>query len=205
MGTVIAFEADGGVAIAGDTRTTAGGTVTGEVQRVFDLEEVGAGAAGDSGSVQAFGRGLDAALRERAFERDGPLGPDELARAAAEVAEDVGVEAVVATRDADGVARVRQVGPDGSVLEGPVVALGSGAGLALGRLEAMGLDVDAGALAATARDVLETVAARDAGTGEDVDVWTLGSEPDHDDAVADGPDADGDPDADAGPGETTRG
>lgn len=176
MGTVVAIETTGGAAIAGDRLATRGGTVTsGSAERVFDLDAVGAGAVGEEGDVDAFRRRLDAELRSERMERHREIDVEVLARIAAEIAGDVGVEAVVATRDEEGVARIRQIGPDGSVLPGPVVALGSGAPIALGRLEAADRDRDLDATEELVRETVETVAERDADTGEVVDRWSLAS------------------------------
>lgn len=177
MGTVVGIESDGGAVVAGDTRVAEDGSVTSEGgRRVFDLGDVGAGATGDPGDVQAFGRRLDAALREREHDADDAVEVDVVARIASTVAEETGVEAVVAARDGEGVARVRRVGPDGGVLEGPTVALGSGAAVALGRLAAADLAVDVAATEALAREILAAVAQRDAETGSDLDVWTLAND-----------------------------
>lgn len=173
---MVAIETDAGVVLAGDTRTTTGGTVTSDsVQRVFDLDGAGAGAVGDPGDVDEFGRRLESELRTHEMETDTGTALNWIARTAAETATATGVEAVVGARDADGVARIRRVGPDGSVLEDATVALGSGAPVALGRLEDADLGADLDETAALARDVVAVAAERDVETGGDVDVWTLAS------------------------------
>ncbi len=177
MGTVVAIETTGGAAIAGDELATRGGTVTGGgADRVFEFDGAGAGAVGDESDVDEFRRRLDAELREKRMDRDREVDVDLLARIAAAVAEDVGVDAVVAARDDDGAARIRQVDADGGVLPGPVVALGSGAPVALGRLEAADRDLDLRATEDLLAETLATVAERDADTGGDVDRWSLPSE-----------------------------
>lgn len=177
MGTVVAIETSGGAAIAGDKLATRGGTVTsGSADRVIDLDEAGAGAIGDQGDIDEFRRRLEAELRRDRMERDREVDVDRLARVAAEIAEDVGVDAVVAARDDEGVARIRQVDVDGGILEGPVVALGSGARIAMGRLEAADRERALRSTEEFVRDVVETVAGRDTDTGEDVDLWSLPSE-----------------------------
>ena len=175
MGTVVAIETDGGIAIAGDRRATQDGTVTSEsAERVFDFDEVGAGAVGEGGDVDEFRRQLETELEEA--ERDREITADVLGNVAADVAEETGVEAVVATHDDEGVARGRRVGPDGSILSGPEFALGSGAQSALGVLESADRGRDLHSTEEFVRDVMETVAERDPDTGEDVDVWSLASE-----------------------------
>lgn len=174
MGTVIAIESEGGVVIAGDTRETRGGTVRSDnVKRVFDLGGAGTGAVGEAGDVDEFGRRLASEVRNRKLETDRDPDIGWIARAAAEVAEATGVEAVVGAPDDEGVPRVRRVGPDGSVLEDTTVALGTGAQLALGRLEDADLDRTLEETATLAREVVDTVSNRDTETGGDVDVWTL--------------------------------
>lgn len=173
MGTVVAIESDRGVAIAGDTRAVDGGTVTGEHDsRVFDLGTAAVGAVGDPGDLQEFRRQVEAELQGERLERDDDPGIEELARMAARHARAANVDAVVAGRDRDGTARLREVGSDGAVLEATEVALGSGVQVAYGQLE--DLDTDpAGEVGATARAVVETVVERDTATGGDVEVRTL--------------------------------
>lgn len=175
MGTVVAIEAEGGVVIAGDSRQTRGGTVRSDsAERAFDLDGAGAGAVGDVGNVDEFRRRLSSELRSRRLETEEDPDVGWVARAAAEVASATGVEAVVGAPDEDGVPRVRRVGADGSVLADRTVALGSGAQLALGRLEAVDLDLSVAEAEDLVRDVLETVAERDTETGGDVEVWSMG-------------------------------
>jgi proteasome beta subunit len=174
MGTVIAIESEGGVVIAGDSRETRGGTVRSDsVKRVFDLGGAGTGAVGDAGDVDEFGRRLAEEVRRRKLETDRDPEIGWVARAAAEVATETGVEAVVGASDEEGVPRVRQVGSDGSVLGDTTVALGSGAQLAIGHLEDADLGLTLEETATLAREVMDTVENRDTETGGDVDVWTL--------------------------------
>ncbi|MEF8781190.1 MAG: 20S proteasome subunit A/B, partial [Haloferacaceae archaeon] len=185
MGTLVAVETDGGAAIAGDRRVTDDGVVESEsAERVFGFEvdsgSVGAGALGESGDPGEFRRRLRAELEEANRRHQGPIDVDVLGRVAARAAERTDVEAVVAARDGDGVARIRRVGADGSVLSGEAFALGSGAGIALGRLEAADPSRDLESTESLVREVLATVASRDAATGEAVEVWSLASDPDGD-------------------------
>ncbi|WP_255191795.1 hypothetical protein [Natronobeatus ordinarius] len=177
MGTIVAVETDAGVVIAGDRRVTHGGIVTGDsATRVFDLDGIGAAAVGEAGAVDAFRRRLEAELEAAEFERRRELTVEVLGRIAARVAEAADVEAVVATRDDEGIARIRQVGADGSVLSNPVAALGSGAEPALGVLEEADRNRDLESTEALVRDVLEAVAERDPDTGEKIDSWSLASD-----------------------------
>lgn len=177
MGTVVAIETASGVAIAGDKRTTRGGTVTSEsADRVLDLDEIGAGAVGDEGDVDEFHRRLEAEVSEIELEGGREIDVELLGRVAAGIAEDTGVEAVVATYDDDGVVRLRQVGSDGSVLPDSFTAIGSGAQTALGRLETADRDRDLSATEEFVREVVESVAERNSDTGEEVDSWSLPSE-----------------------------
>lgn len=172
MGTVVAIETEGGVAIAADRRATRDGTVTGEsVERILDLDDVGAGAVGDEGAVGDFRRRLKAAVNEMAHDREVDI--ENLGRTAGRIAEDAGVEAVVAAHDDEGVARLRQVGSDGSVLSDSYTAIGSGAAVALGRLETADRDRELESTEDYVRDVVETVAERDSDTGEAVEVWSV--------------------------------
>jgi YegS/Rv2252/BmrU family lipid kinase len=173
MGTVLAVEGRDGVVIAGDSRDVDDGTVTSErVQRVFDLDGVGAGVVGEVSDIQEFRRQLDAELRSRRLEPGDAVDVDEVARIAARQARRASVDAVVASRDGDGRARIREIGSDGRVLSDTPVALGSGAAVALGRLEAMDLDAGVDEVASSVRDVVATAMERDTDTGGEVDVWT---------------------------------
>jgi proteasome beta subunit len=174
MATVVAVEVPEGVVIAGDTRATDGGAVRSDaVERVFGFGSAGAGVAGDPAEVRAFRRHVERELNSQELQRDADLDVGSVARIAARGSQRAGVDAAVGARDRDGVARVREVGADGRVLSEPTVALGSGATLALGRLEGAGLDGDIEETAALVREILGTVAERDPATGDAVTVWTL--------------------------------
>ncbi|WP_418285262.1 20S proteasome subunit A/B [Halorubrum sp. DTA46] len=176
MSTVVAVETPTGVAIAGDTRAVDGESVSSDqFQRVFDVRGVGVGVVGESGAVQQFRQWLDVAIQDRGFEGNDTPDIDAIARIAAREAQRASVDAVVGARDADGAASLRKVGSDGRVLETGEVALGTGDAVALGLLEALDPDEAATDPAAAVRNVLETVMERDADTGGEVDVWTLGS------------------------------
>lgn len=173
MGTAIGFECDGGVVLAADRVATRGGSVVSRsVEKVFTFDTVGAAVVGDRGGTDTFRREFDAELRSYRTER-GDAQLDAVVRIASRVAADADVDVLVAARDEDGRARLRTVGSDGSVLGEAYDAIGTGAQLALGRLEAVDRGVELSAAASTAESVLATVAQRDPGTGEDVDVWQL--------------------------------
>ena len=177
MSTVVAVETPTGVAIAGDTLVSDGEAVSSDgFQRVFDVRGVGVGAVGETGAVQQFRQRFDVALQDREFEGEDPSDIDAVARIAAREAERVDVDVVVGARDADGAASLRQVGSDGRVLDNSEIALGTGSAVALGLLEALDAGEAANDPTAAVRDVLETVMERDANTGGEVDVWTLGNE-----------------------------
>lgn len=177
MRTVVALDAREGVVIAGDTRAVTGGTVTSQhVQRVFDLEDVGVGVVGDTGDIQTFRRRFEDELRTARFDDPGNVTVDKLARIAARQAEGTNVGAVVATHDADGTARLREVGADGQVLETEAMALGTGAEIAYGRLETVDSDVGIDDAISTVSEILETVRSRDSESGGDIDVWSLRDE-----------------------------
>lgn len=171
---MIAVETDGGVAVGGDSLATDDGTVTSEhVDHVFEFDGVGAAATGSRTGVNEFEREFGAKIRSQRLETDTPLSLDRLASLAAEVTRTAEVEAVIAAPDGDGTPRVRRVGGDGSVTEGPIVALGTGAAVALGVLEGADLHVDVDDAAALVRETMETVADRDTETGGEIEVWTL--------------------------------
>jgi proteasome beta subunit len=174
MATVVAVEVPDGVVVAGDRRATDGGTVASDaLERVFGVGSAGAGVAGDPAAVQAFRRHFERELRSEELQRGSDLDAESVAGIAARESERAGVSAAVAARDRAGVARLREVGADGRVLPEQTVALGSGAALALGRLEATPFDGDVEETTALLREILAAVAERDAATGDTVDVWTL--------------------------------
>lgn len=176
MSTIVGIEFEGGTVLAGDRIHVEGGTTVSEnVERVFAFDGAGAAAAGGPGAVGEFERRLDAEVRQYRLEHD-EMGVDRLARTAAPIAEEVGVDAVVSARDDEGVARIRSVGRDGSVLADEAVAFGSGAEMALGRLEGAEPGDDAETVERWARELFAAIAERDAGTGADVDTWSLENE-----------------------------
>lgn len=174
----MALAARGGVAIAGDGQAVDGGTVTSRrVQRVVEIDTVGAGIVGDTADVQAFQRELEDELRRIRIDHDGEVGIDKLGRIAGRLADRSNVAAVVAGRDADGIARLREVTPDGGVFDRTAVALGDGAEPAAGQFETVesGLGIDA--TVRTVIEILERVADRDTGSGGDIDHWSLPNAP----------------------------
>lgn len=177
MATILGIEVDGGAVLAGDRRRTEGGTVSSESEsHVFDFGEVGAAAVGGAGDVDEFERRLRSEVSDHETRTGEPMSATRLANVAADVVGELGVEAVVAARDENGVPRVRAVGADGGVLTDAAVARGSGAQVAVGILDGSdrGVSLDAGEQ--LLRDTLDTVAERDTGTGEDVDTYRLGDD-----------------------------
>ena len=170
MPTVVAFETEGGAVVAADRLVVADGRVSSKrADRIAEFGDCGGAAVADPGE---FRRELDG--KRRAYEADhgGNPGIEPFTRAATDVARAVGTDAVVAARDGNGDAQVRAVYADGSVIDDSPVALGTGAELAFGRLEA-GVPADLDEAAAFAGDLIEGVAERDTRTGDEADVWTL--------------------------------
>lgn len=175
MSTVVAVETPTGVAIAGDTQVTDGESVSSDgFQRVFDVRGVGVGVVGESGAIQQFRQWFDVAIQDRGFEGSDAPDIDAIARIAARATQRAGVDAVVGARDDDGAVSLREVGSDGRVLDSGEVALGTGSEVAIGLLEALDMEEAANDPAAAVRNVLKTVMERDADTGGEIDVWTLG-------------------------------
>jgi len=170
MPTVIAFEAAEGVVVAADRAVIRDNTVAStSAERVLDFEDCGGAVVDDPKTVR---RELDAKLRSYCTEHGQSPTIEPFTRMVEAVAGDVGTDAAVAARDSDGTAELRAVYADGSVLTDPPLALGTGAELAIGRLEAS-RPSDLEEAAAFAEDVLAGVAERDTRTGEEHDVWTL--------------------------------
>lgn len=176
MSTVVGFESAEGVVLAGDRYAVRGGRVVGrERPHVFDLGVEGYGVAAVGDDLDGFERRVDAELRRYRTEREEPS-VEAFAQLVAGVTEETAVDAIVAARADDGTAHIRTVDRDGSVLVDEFAARGTGANFALGRLEAADRDVGLDEAVELARETVETVARRDALTGETVDVWRLAGE-----------------------------
>lgn len=173
MSTIVGVETDRGVALAADRASVTDGTRGGDIDRLFAFEDAGAGAVGDPGDVGAFGRRLERELDRDRLERDRAPTVERVARVASDVAAEEDVDALVAARDDDGVARLRSVDATGGVLTDAVGAAGTGAQIALGVLEDDRPDGSTDDLEGRLREVLAAVAERDPETGEAVDTWSL--------------------------------
>lgn len=170
MPTVVAFETAEGAVLAADRLLVSNDTVSSRnANRIADFEDCGAAAISDP---DQFRRELDG--KRRGYESDHGDGPgiEPFTQLASDVAEQVGTDAAIAARDDDGRARVRAVYADGSVIDDSPVALGTGAELAFGRLEA-GVPSELDEAESFAADLIAGVADRDTRTGDDADVWTL--------------------------------
>jgi len=176
MATIVGIECADGVLLAGDRTLATDGTIRSTDKRhVFDFGAVGAAAVGSAGAVDTFSRELEAEVRQYRTERSEPVRVDPLARMASSLSSRTGAEAIVAAPDADGAPRLRVVYGDGSVVDDDRGALGSGAALALGQLDAAG-DLTLADAADLVEDLFAAVAERDPGTGTDVDVYRLPNE-----------------------------
>lgn len=174
MGTIIGATAEDGVVLAADRRVTEGGTVRSESgEKLFDYEDAGAVATGAQGAIQEFDRELESEIRQRRMQEERPVRIQAFERIASRLAEEHGVEAIVAARDEEAVARLRGVDSEGGVVTDDVVAFGTGASVALGRLEAEDWDVSVEEAADRVGDTVKSVAERDTDTGNEIDVWTL--------------------------------
>jgi len=173
VSTGVGLRAPAGVVLARDRTHVEAGTVVGAAERTLDLEYAGAVAVGRPGDVEAFYRRLTADLdRYRTDHGEDPT-VEVVARSAARLAGETGVEAVVAGRDEGSTPRIRSVRSDGSVLETDAAAVGSGAEAALARLDRAEVEGDLADVVAVVREVLTDVGERDPGTGGGVDVTTL--------------------------------
>jgi proteasome beta subunit len=170
MPTVIAFESDGGVVVAADRTVVRGNTVAStRANRLLAFDDCGGAVVDQPDEVR---RKLDVELRRYRTEHGESPTVEPYTRLLRDVVRDVGTDAVAAARDTAGEAHVRAVYADGSTLEDPPLALGTGAELALGRLEAA-RPSELAAAAEFASELLTGVAERDTRTGEEHDVWTL--------------------------------
>ena len=173
MGTVVGIRFDDGVALAADRRATDGSTVrSDDLGKLFAFDAAGAVATGSPSAIQEFGRRLEDELRQLRSRQGPEPSMGALERLAGDVAGETGAEAIVATRE-DGVAALRAIDAEGGSVGDDVLALGTGAGVALGRLEGLASDTGVDEAEGLLGEVLETVAERDAETGGEIDVWTL--------------------------------
>jgi proteasome beta subunit len=183
MATIVAIEADGGAVLAGDRRETSGGTVTSDNKRhVFDFGDVGAAAVGGSddvgsggGGIDEFRRRLETEVESHETEHGESMNVTRLATVASDIADEEGVEAVVAGREdeEEETAKIRGIRPDGSILGDGVAAFGSGAQLALGVLEGREEGISFDDAEELARDAIDTAADRDTDTGTEIDTYRL--------------------------------
>lgn len=173
MGTVVGIRLADGVALAADRRATDGSTVrSDDLGKLFAFDAAGAGATGSASAIQEFGRRLEDELRQlRDRQNHGPS-IDALERLAGDVASETGAEAIVAARE-EGIAALRAIDAEGGSVGDDVLALGTGAQVAIGGLDGVDRETSVEEAAELLKDVLETVAERDAETGEEIDVWTL--------------------------------
>ena len=173
MSTIVGVKSDGVVALAADRANVTDGTVTGSVDRLFEFGAAGAVAVGDTGSVDSFGRRLEAEIDSERLEHDREIGVGRLSQIAADIAAEENVEAIVAAPDGEGGAGLRSVDSQGAVLDDTVAAFGNGAQMAMGILEGEAVDEGPADPEAYIRDLLETVVERHAETGDEIDSWSL--------------------------------
>lgn len=173
MGTVVGIRFDDGVALAADRRATDGSAVrSDDLGKLFAFDDAGAVATGSPSAIQEFGRRLEDELRQLRSREDREPSMGALERLASDVASETGAEAIVAARE-DGLASLRAIDAEGGAVEDDVLALGTGAQVALGQLEGVDRDASVEEADGILENVLEAVAERDTETGETVDVWTL--------------------------------
>ena len=176
MATVLGIRCAEGAVLAGDRRATGDDTVTSdEVRRVFDYDDAGAAVVGDVGAIEEFDRRFGTEIEDDGTDPDRPEKPphiDRIARIASDLTGELGLDGLVVGRDSDGEVGLREVGSDGLVLASDVTALGTGASVAFGPLEGVGVDADRGLddVETLARETLSIVAQRDPDTGTDIDV-----------------------------------
>lgn len=171
MGTVVAIETEAGVVLAADTLAVVDGDVTSKrARRLFEFDDAIAGAVGDQGDVDEFGRRIEAELRQIDVEEGREIGITNFGQIAADTAKDVGVDAVVVAHDGEGQAAFLRVGEDGSTVSAEKAALGTGSSVALGRLEKTDVGPELADASELARDTVDAARDRDPETGGDIDV-----------------------------------
>lgn len=174
MPTVIAFECAEGAVVAADRTVVRGDTVASTDQnRLLEFDDLGGAAVDDPDQVR---RELEAELSTYETENDDSPSFEAFVNIAEGVCKSVGTDAGLTARDDDGVARVAAVYADTTVITGSPLALGTGAELAVGRMETADTDISLSEATSLAQTILEGVAERDSRTGDGVDVFVLESE-----------------------------
>lgn len=172
MSTLVGFRCADGAVLAGDRSRVEGGRLQSRAQsRVFGFDDWGVAIAGTP--VEAVRDQLEASVRTYRTDHGKPPTVEPLSRMAREVVDSTEVELLFACRDTDGKATVGSVTADGAVLTDSPLALGSGASLALGRLESADLELPLADAQELAETVISGVASRDTATIDVVDSWTL--------------------------------
>ena len=174
MGTVVGVRFSDGVALAADKRAPSGSSVRSEnLEKLFNYDAAGAVAAGEPSAIGTFGRKLDTEIRRRQTEQGTTIRIGPLSRLASDLAVETGVEAVVAARDDDLIARVHAIDSSGGELTEEIVAQGTGAAFALGQLEGVNREQQVREAPEILESVIENVAERDSETGKEIEIWTL--------------------------------
>lgn len=181
MSTIVGFKCKDGVLLAADRLLVRNETIEStSKERLFVVDDVaGAACDGPAGAIDEFGREFERVVRSYQTER-GPIGIDPLETQVSSITADVGIDAIVATHDEDGIARVSALGRDGSQLSDSPLVRGTGAQLFIGALGIEGGSLDT--VEPKVRSAFKTVAENDPKTGEAVDVWRLPNVPDVSDA-----------------------
>ena len=174
MGTIVGVRSLDGVVLAADRRVVTDGTVrSDDVQKLHEFDAAAVALEGSPGDLQAFARQLRSEIDRLETSQETAIRITALERLVSRLAEETAVEALLSARDADRIARLRSIDGTGGAYEETVAAWGSGAQLALGRLETLDADVPLDEVELLLRETFDAIAERDSTTGTSVDVCSL--------------------------------
>ena len=165
MDMIVGIETRSGAVIAGDRTYVDDSGVRQTIDRVFEYGYAAAAAVGNRADVDEFGRKLGTELDGYETDRGAPPTIGAVARTAGRIAKAAKVEAIVLGRDEENTAEIRAVRSDGATFDDGTSAFGSGAPMALERLENVDPDDDLDEVERLVREVFSAVEARDPESG----------------------------------------
>lgn len=173
MATLVGAVFADGVCLAADRRVTDGETVRSErFRRLIPFERAAVGIAGPPSPAQAIERAVRTEVRDQTITDVDPFRAARFERVVERAIRGHPATALTAA-PGDDRARLARIDPEAGTTHDRVAAVGSGAALALGQLEALELERSVAAGAEELRRILDTVAERDQETNDRVDVVTV--------------------------------
>lgn len=174
MPTAVGGRFADGTAVAADRRETRGGQVVSErTRRIHSFDEIVIASAAPAGDLRELSDRFDEKRRRYAHDHGRAPTVDAAERLASDLAAQIGVSALLLARDRAGKAQLVRIDDTGGSTREPMTAIGSGAAVAIGLLEALDRDIPLEDAEHALGDLLNTVAGRDTETGDTVDIGIL--------------------------------